>query len=138
MSMRRGTRCEKGFSLLELTIAMAVFAVVLGAAAQALVSYYVAMDTQEQRNTAIHICKGVLNDMRQARDADPDQFPDAITGMWPDDTLTPGPGLLRNETVQVNYVDTNANPLEITVTVSWEDLRGRPIQATMTTLLTDQ
>jgi prepilin-type N-terminal cleavage/methylation domain-containing protein len=133
---RRGH--EQGFTLLELTLAVAVFAVVLGATAQVLVSHYATLDLQQQRSTAVQLCRGVLSDMRAARDANPDDFPGAITEMWPNDVQVDGTGLLRNEQVTVNYADSTANPLNVRVTVSWSDLRGRPVRSSLATMLTDQ
>lgn len=134
-SSRRKTTA--GFTLLELTIAMAVFMMILGATAQSLVSYYVAMDVQQQRHAAVQIACGVLNNMRAVRDANPTSFPTVITDRWPDGALVAPTATLPAETVQVNYVDPNANPLEVTVIVGWNDLRGRPLTQSVTTVLTD-
>ena len=52
----RGLKRNEGVTLMELTMAVALFSVVLGATAQSLISYYVALDTQNQRHTAIRNC----------------------------------------------------------------------------------
>ncbi len=129
---------EQGFTLLELTLAVAIFAIVLGSTAQVLVSHYATLDLQQQRSTAVQLCRGVLSDMRAARDANPDDFPGAIVEMWPNDVQIDGTGLLRDEQVSVVYADQTANPLDVRVTVSWSDLRGRPVQSSLATMLTDQ
>ena len=135
---RKKRHNEAGFSLLELTIAVAVFVVVLGAVAQGLVSYYVVMDAQHQRVAAAEVLRGVLADMRAVRDANPDSFPDAVRDAYPNGETVPGPGLLPNETIEVTYANDAANPLEATVVISWPDLQGRPVQETISTLLTDR
>lgn len=134
----RGLKRNEGVTLMELTMAVALFSVVLGATAQSLISYYVALDTQNQRHTAIRNCTGIVSNMRDVRDANPESFPEALTSVWLDETEVAGVGTLPQEVVTVDYVDPNANPLEVTVTSEWVDLRGRPMTVSVTTLLTDR
>jgi type II secretory pathway pseudopilin PulG len=131
-------QAKQGVTLLELTIAMAVFMVILGATAQALVSYYVVLDTQNQRHTAVRNCAGIISNMRDARDANPDSFPDAIVALWPDSSEVTGAGSLPQEVLTVEYVNPNGNPLEITLRSQWVDLRGRPVVLNVSTMLTDR
>ncbi|MFO7976503.1 MAG: type II secretion system protein [Candidatus Hydrogenedentota bacterium] len=135
---KRTRHGEKGFTLLELTIGIALFLIILGVVAQGLISYYVVMDAQHQRTAAAQILRGVLADMRVVRDANPDAFPGAVCEAYPDGSNVTGPGLLPNEAIVVTYADDSANPLEVTLTLNWTDLRGRPVQETMATLLTDR
>lgn len=128
---------EEGVTLLELTIAIAVFAIVMGATATSLVSYYVALDMQNQRHTAIKDCATILSNMRDVRNANPDSFPDAITAVWPDGTTIPNAGTLPQETITIDYVNPNANPLEVSIVCTWTDLRGRQLTAALTTVLSD-
>lgn len=137
MHLRR-LKDNKGVTLLELTIAMAVFTVVLGATAQALISYYVALDVQNQRHTAIRNCTGIISNMRDVRDANPESFPDAIVAIWPDGGQVANAGSLPQEVITVDYVNPAANPLEITVRSNWVDLRGHPISLSVSSLLTDR
>lgn len=127
---------REGFTLVELVMAMAIFTVVLGATAQALVSYYAALDTQNQRNTALRHCAAVISQMRDVRDRSTGNFPAAITTQWPDGAVIDGAGTLPREIIDVDYVDPNANPIEVTVRSQWVDLRGRPMTVSVTTMLT--
>ena len=129
-------RHREGFTLVELVVAMSIFTVVLGATAQALISYYAALDFQNQRNTAIRNCTTVISQMREVRDDNVDNFPDAITTEWPDGAMIDGAGTLPQETIDVDYVNPNANPIEVTVRSQWVDLRGRPMSVSVTTMLT--
>ncbi|MCL4692391.1 MAG: type II secretion system GspH family protein [Candidatus Hydrogenedentes bacterium] len=131
-------QAKHGVTLLELTIAMAVFTVVLGATAQALISYYVALDTQNQRHTAVRNCTGIVSNMRDVRDANPENFPDAVVALWPDGAEVPNAGSLPQEIITVDYVNPASNPLEITIRSQWVDLRGRPVSLDVSTLLTDR
>ncbi|MBX7258320.1 MAG: prepilin-type N-terminal cleavage/methylation domain-containing protein [Candidatus Hydrogenedentes bacterium] len=133
----RRFRDEEGVTLLELTIAIALFAIVMGATATSLVSYYVALDMQNQRHSAIKDCATILSNMRDVRNTNPDDFPDAITAVWPDGTTIPNAGTLPQETITVDYVNPNANPLEVTITCTWVDMRGRQLTAALSSVLAD-
>lgn len=129
---------QRGFSLLEITMAMAIFMIVLGATAQSLITFYESMDLQRQRITAIRNCDSVLADMRALRNANPGNFPNALVAQWPNQTVVPNAGTLPNETITITYASVNANPLEVTATSRWFDMRRRPATARVSTLLTDR
>lgn len=67
MARRIRNSGSAGMTLLEITIAMALFAVVIGVTATSLASFYVNMDAQEQRIEAMHACRGVLDALREKR-----------------------------------------------------------------------
>ncbi len=149
---KRPRKGRTGFSLLELMMAFTIFVVVLGAVAQALITYYGAMAVQRERMTATQHCSIVLNQMRQVRESAAGDFPDVILDTWPDGSSVDLDGLLaweaslpvqqqtqlRQEQILVRYTNTGANPLEVGVIATWRDARNRPISLRMTTLLTDQ
>ncbi len=135
MAFARRNRNKDGFTLVELMVAMAIFSMVLGATAQALVSYYAALDTQDQRNTATRHCTTVLSQMREARAAAA-TFPGGITTLWPNTGVVAGVSSLPGEVVQVTYKSATADPLEVTVTSQFRDLRGRTLTVRVSTILT--
>ncbi|MBM3289648.1 MAG: prepilin-type N-terminal cleavage/methylation domain-containing protein [Candidatus Hydrogenedentes bacterium] len=135
MSIESRTQ-KQGFTLLELVTALAIFTIVLGATAQALISYYTALDFQDQRNTALRHCTAVISQMREVRDDNPDDFPGAIVARWPDDGAVADVPTMRAEAVNVSYVNPNADPLEVTVRTQWVDLHGRPATFSVSTMLT--
>ena len=137
---------SEGVTLLELTIAVAIFVVAVGAAAQILVSFYVTMDMQSQRVVAINNCRSLLSDMRNLRDAfpnsatNPTNFQSAVLAKYPPGANLDGPAGLTGASVTVNYEDSNptANPLAPTVTVEWRDLRGRTCTISLSSAITDR
>ena len=139
-----GAEAHSGFTLLEIVIAMALFSVAMAVAAQSLASYYVTMDMQQQRIVAANHCRTVLDQMRSVRNATPNAasntatLVDAILAKFPAGVAAAGPASLRNAKVTVSYEDTNANPLVATVTVAWNDLRGRAMHLSATSALSDQ
>lgn len=129
---------QSGFTLLEITLALAVFTIIMGATAQALISYYVVLDMQNQRTAATEACRGLLSDMRDFRDANPGSFPDSVTAQWPDGATVPNTGLRAGQTLRVDYVNPQANPLEVRVTAQWTDIQGHPVSVSLSTILTDR
>jgi type II secretory pathway pseudopilin PulG len=132
------SKAERGMTLVELTLAVAIFVMVLGATAQSLISYYVALDIQDQRVVATRHCVGVLNTIRDFRGTTTDPFPAAITDQWVDGSEVPGVASLPQENVIVTYTNPASNPLEVVVVSTWKDLRGRQITAQVSTVLTNQ
>ncbi|HOF41431.1 MAG TPA: type II secretion system protein [Candidatus Hydrogenedentes bacterium] len=136
---RQGVAASKaGMTLLEIMIAVTIFMVVLGGVAQILISFYAAQLMQSQRLAVAENAKSVFTEMRQHRDQHPDDFPGAVTTRWPDGSVIPGAGTQTNETIRVDYVNTAANPLEITLTSTWVDLHNRTMTMTVSTVLTDR
>ena len=144
---RKGKGERQGVTLLELTVAVAIFSVAIGAAAQILISFYATMDVQSQRVIAINYCRGLLSDMRSLRDAkpnagDPDpclrletlqervfcRYPQSALELDLEGERDRPLEKLRDAQVEIDYEDTSAaaNPVAPTVRVRWNDLRGHP------------
>ena len=145
MISRRFTK-QEGFTLLELTLAVAILAVVIGATARTLISFYANLDLQDQRNIAIQHSRAILSDMRSVRDAHPNtadnptDFQTNVLEQFPNETVMTGPLQLTNSEVEITYESAapTANPLTPTVTVRWKDLRGRQVSDSISTALTDR
>ena len=128
---------SKGFTLLELTMAMAIFATTIGVAAQSLISFYAIVDMQNQRVVAMNQCRATLSQMRTARTT---SLATVLT-QYPVGYTVAGPAQLRNSTISVANEGANpatANPLVPTVTVAWLDLRGHALSVRLSTALADQ
>ena len=146
---------NRGFTLIELTMAMSVFMLVMGYTAEVLVSYFATLDLTHQRTEAMQNAVGVLNEMRAIRDENPDDFPSAILDRFPQDAaifdtpatlpaarLTSLPG----ETLSVTYLDRTGQPMDgapdpgqplrVRVTSSWKTLKAeRSAEASVATVL---
>lgn len=131
-------RGETGLTLLEVSLSMAIFAVVMSVSAQVLIGFSGSMEMQEQRQEAVQHCRAVLAQIRQDRDTSVLAFPQQITTIWPDGRQVTDPEIvtLDNEVITVDYADDDADPLQVTITASWTDMRGRPAATAVGTLLT--
>lgn len=127
-----------GFSLLELTIAMALFAVALGSVAQVLISASGTITLQQQRVIASRDCQALLSDIRAFRNTNTGAFPDAVVAAWPSNRAALGNWGLPGQTMTVTYANAAANPLTVTVTARWRNITGQPAVLTMSTILTDE
>ena len=155
MALRRFTTLS-GVTLIELVVAMAIFLTVLVVVATTLVTNYGTLDMEHQRVIAAQHCRSVFSAMRAVRAANPNdisnptKFQNAIIAQWPNDsnvTVPAGWSPLTEETIRVTYPvvgqDINpqgvaSNPLTVSVTVAWKDMRGRPMTYQMATALTDR
>lgn len=148
---------ERGLTLVEVTMATAIFAIVAGATATSLASFYVSMDIQEQRIEAVHSCQQVINALRDKR-SEFVQPKDAYnwTGFlawiqaqedahWADyvrDNV--GHEELGDHAITVQCLNSagaqataNDNPIEVHVTATWKDRKGRTMQAQIVSILTN-
>ena len=145
ISVKRTVVAHQGFALLELTLAVSIFVVVIGIASQALVSFYTCMDLQKQRTVAVNECRSILSEMRALRTTnpntteDPINFQSAVLDQYPDGEETDGPDNLRNARRFVTYEEASAdaNPLVPTVTIQWTSLTGHTVQVAISSALVD-
>ena len=147
---------RRGFSLIEVTIAMGIFVVVMGVTAQCLISFYCTMEAQDQRVRAANYVESIFTDMRYLRDCDPNDpesmkppkvgvpkdlnphFRTDLLTRYPNGTTVAGPTTIRGSSRVVAYESTTAEPLKITVTLTYKDIRGRTMTTAMTGIVASQ
>jgi len=133
-------RDDDGFTLVEIAVAMGIFAVCMAVAAQTLLTFSFAMDAQKEKTEAMAHCRAVYSQIRMDRDASAVPFPNQIIDVWPQGAAVADADLLTlpNEAIIVTYDNVTDNPLRVTVTSTWNDRMGRPIQVALSSLLTGQ
>lgn len=126
-----GTR-DAGFTLAELMVAVMVFTI----GAVALMGVYLGVSQlgEAGRNVAQAMADArvVLEGIRDTSTAG---LPAVTATNWTTWAVTNGLTLLNNESVTVTYANPAADPLPVTVQVSWQD-RGRARSASVDTLVT--
>ena len=122
---------QQGFTLIEILITTGVVAtVVLGfmGSATAIQSQQIAA---YQRSVALQDANQVVELLRNA--ATSGTFPGNVTG-----TTMPTYTNLPSEAITATYVSTSANPLDVTVTVTYSENSLRSTGASIRTLITQR
>jgi prepilin-type N-terminal cleavage/methylation domain-containing protein len=157
--MHRRVRGEQGFSLIEVMMAIGLFAVVAGMAATSLSSFYVTMDMQQQRVEAVNSCREVLGAIREKRG----EFMGAnnvfnragwLAWITQNNTAnwaaflkvgTDGHVIMDNQKISVTCLNaagaqagSGDSPLEVHVMVDWTDRARHPLEAEVVSLLADR
>jgi type II secretory pathway pseudopilin PulG len=150
------TSQEAGVTLIELVVAMAIFLTVLVVVASTLITNFGTIDMEHQRVIAAQHCRNIFSAMRVVRAANPNdisnptKFQNAIVAQWPNESQFTIPLAwtpLNGEVLRVVYPSAppdinpqgvSSNPLTVTVTVGWLDMRGREMTYQMSSCLTDR
>lgn len=128
-----------GMSLLEVTIALAIFAVVMGVTATSLASFYTTMDIQEQKVEAMQVCRGVLDALREKRGefvdvglAQTNNFPVGLLDWIDEQNAEAWPGFVREfqRDMTTGVVSTTkVELLDHVINVQCTDINGAPAGA---------
>ena len=153
----RGVLCARGMTLIEVVLAVAILAAVLGVTAQAIGGFYITMDVQEQRIEAVQSARAVLGAVREKRtefDGGEDEFDWAgLLGWVEGQNQTSWAGFLRgnelheelrDHTISVQLFNMDGgpasagdNPVEVHAVAAWVDRRGRAQRAVLVTVMTN-
>lgn len=151
---------KSGVTLIEVTLAVAIFAVVIALSAQSILSFYVAIDIQEERVAAIHSARTVISAIREKRE----EFRGANetdmvnwtnffnwintqnTSGWSSYlTQQDGSAALQNHAINIELYNVNGgaaavgdNPIEVHVVASWTDGKGRTLNSRVVSRMTDR
>jgi len=125
---------EQGFTLIELLITAVVVILALG-------GYIAANSRMSQRSAemfeksiALQAANSVIEQMRLS--AANGQFPENVTQTFPNNAQVQGFNNLSNQQVIVSYGDAAADPLDVTVRVTWVSRGQRPISTDLRTFVT--
>lgn len=147
---------ERGMTLLEVMVAISIFAIVIGVTATSLGSFYVTMDVQKERIAAVQSCRSVMGAIREKRaefvlpteEFNREAFLQWVSQSNEDgwqDFLHLGPAGLLNHQLVVSCFNTNGQPataedtpIRLHVTASWQDRSGRLMNAQIISVLADQ
>jgi len=124
----------RGLTLIEVLITLTVFATAILAIFGIYGDLAVMRETGRNLNQAMSDARTVLERMRQNSGSSLGSVTGTNWGTWAQqNNLTSLPA----EAVTVNYVDTNADPLNVTVSVAWTE-RGRARSATLQSFITQR
>jgi len=152
--MDKFIRDERGISLIEIILAVAILAGVIGVSAQSLMSFYVGIDIQEQKMEAVRTCQSVMDGLREKRVQYKDNFPDGLLTWVNQNNNTSWASYLADNSQHVQLANqalrvtcTNMegeaagagdNPIIVEVTTTWDDRKGRESTASVMSILTNE
>ncbi len=147
---------ESGMTLLEVMIAISIFAIVIGVTATSLGSFYVTMDVQKDRIAAIQSCRSVMAAIREKRAEfvlPTEEFNREAFFQWIAQSnedgwqsfLHLGPAGLLKHQILVRCFNINGQPampedtpVRLHVISSWRDKSGRLMNTQIISVLADQ
>jgi len=127
---------KRGSTLIEILVAALVFVIALGALLSSIVGVLYLVDNAREETVANSDLRNMMEKIRAtAFSGMQPRFPNAVvdgpnTGRY--STLLGG-YTLRSEHITVSYPNPNADPLEVRVSITWQDKRGRTLSASMST-----
>lgn len=136
MSETNMLRNEKGFTLVELMItAFVVVTIIVGFLGSA-TALQAANQAAFERSIALQDANQVIELLRNT--AATGTFPGNVTAAYPNNSTVSGFTSLTNESVRVTYTSATANPLDVTVTVSYSENGTRNMSTSLRTYITQR
>ena len=129
-------RGKEGFTYVELMIALAVMILAVVGYVGANMAVQQASEGQFEKSVAVQDVNQVIEQMRDLSSVG--QFPGNVTVVYPNGGAVNGFNNLTNEQIAVTYADAAANPLDVTVTVTWDENGRRTVNLGMRTLITQR
>ena len=124
---------------MEIMVAAAVFVVGLAALLSGLLSAVYFMEHSRETTIAVSDLRTIMEHIRSTPFSDlTTNFPNAVQD-GPTGNNYPaivGGYALHNEHITVTYTDPSTDPLEINVSLTWQDKRGRSYSSSMSTYMT--
>ena len=129
-------RCNKGFTILEIALSIAIIVISILAIIGLFLTYFVLIETSTNTTIAVSDAQAVLEAMRNT---EPFTSESVIANYPQGVNLAPifNFNKLTNETAFVSYGSLSADPLQITITINWRD-RTRDRTENLMTLMTQR
>lgn len=129
---------EAGLTLVELMVTMVVVVLALVGYIGATTFLQKQSEIKFEKSLAIQDANRVLEQMRDASETG--NFPTNVTGTFSNGAAVAAfNGLnLTNEVVTVSYADATADPLDVTVTVTWQTVEGRNVTTALRSYVTQR
>ncbi len=128
----KSRRRAKGFTLMEIVMAMMVFAVAVVSLAGVFLGIFSLGESGRNLTQALNDARAVMEGIRETSASG---LSTVTSTNWTTWAQAQGLTSLRNEAITVTYTNPSTDPLPVTVQVSWQE-RGQNRSATVDTLVT--
>ena len=135
-SRNRPSKEQAGFTLIELMIALAVVSVLIVGFVGANTMAQKNNEEMHERTTAIQDANRAIEQIRNVSRTG--AFPSSVVTAYPDNGALTGFNNLSDEAITVSYVSTTANPLDVTVRVTWVSYPHRNSEEVIRTYITQR
>lgn len=125
-----------GFTLIELMVALVVASVAIGGYVAANILAQRNAEDMFERTVALQDANRVIEQLRSTSRSG--AFPENVIARYPHNNSINGINHLANEQITVTYASTTANPLAVTVTVTWFSYTGRTNSEAVQTYITQR
>ena len=132
--MQQRRKKNAGFTLIEILFTMAIGAFALLCYLGATLTITQHSEAAYEKSVAMQDALRVVEQMRNTSLTG--TFPANVTTAYPNNTAVAGFTNLKNQAVNVSYVNTTADPLDVTVSVTWMERGVRSANAALRTLIT--
>lgn len=127
---------QKGFTLIELMITVAVVVTIVVGFLGATTALQMANQAAYERSVALQDANQVIEQIRNT--AGTGTFPANVTAVYANNAAVSGFTTLTNEAVTVAYANAAADPLDVTVTVSYSENGRRTMSTKLRTYITQR
>ena len=119
--LREGEKAKRGFTLIEVMLTMALFAITAIAFVTLFVSIGALNESSRNSSRAMADARIVLEQMRQVANAN--GLATVVANYPNNSNVAPLLGIvsLTNEVIRVNYANVAADPLSVALTVEWRE-----------------
>jgi prepilin-type N-terminal cleavage/methylation domain-containing protein len=129
---------HRGFTLIELLLAVGIVALTILVMIGANLVIQQNSSTTFQRSVAVQDAHQVIEQIRNIASNAGGLFPNNVVNNFPNHANVAGFANLPNEAVRVDYTNAGSNPLEVVVTVTWQDSRGGNATVALKSLVTQR
>jgi prepilin-type N-terminal cleavage/methylation domain-containing protein len=140
MAIKRGKNQQRGTSLIEILVAVAIFAVAMSGLLGSIFAVVYLSETSRNLTIATSDLNNIMERVRATPfDHLAQDFPQAVTD-GPAANRYPaiiGGYRLNNQHITVTYANPAGDPREVKTTITWEDKKGRPYTASFSTYRTN-
>ena len=129
-------KTPRGFTIVEVMIALFIASVTFGGYVAGNILTQRITEEMNERTLAIQDANRAIEQIRNVSRTG--TFPQNVIAAYPNGGTIIGSNNLANEDIRISYENTSANPLKVTITVTWQSYTQRLSSTAITTYVTQR